>query len=95
MQGRQDVETPPVISVGDSAPLLQFVESTFDQVTSLIQFPVVIPGFLSVSLGRETASAPWSLTKASSLLLSYPLSAMTLPALIPVSKGMAGATSAC
>ena len=51
-------------------------------------------GSLRFDLGGMTASAPWSRMKASTRLLSYPLSAMTAPVSIPVSRGMAWETSA-
>ena len=51
-------------------------------------------GSLRFDLGGMTASALVALIKASTRLLSYPLSAMTAPVSIPVSKGMAWETSA-
>ena len=43
VQGRQKIQAPAIIPGGDSAPLLQFVEGSLNQVALPIQFPVVFP----------------------------------------------------
>ena len=45
MQGRQKIQAPAIIPGGDSAPLLQFVEGSLNQVALPIQFPVVFPSW--------------------------------------------------
>ena len=47
-----------------------------------------------LDLGGMTARVPYARINASILLLSYPLSAITAPVSIPVSRGMAWETSA-
>ena len=94
MQGRPKIQVPAIIPGGNSAPLFQFVEGTFNQVPLPVQFPVVFLTFLRFDLGGLSTSAPWSLVKASTRLLSYPLSTMTAPVSIPVSMGRAWKTSA-
>ena len=48
VQGRQETQALPVVHGCDSAPLLQFVEGSFYQVSLLIQPPVVFPRVLPV-----------------------------------------------
>ena len=43
VQGRQKIQAPAIIPGGNSAPLLQFVEGSLNQVALPIQFPVVFP----------------------------------------------------
>ena len=43
VQGRQKIQALAIIPGGDSAPLLQFVEGSLNQVALPIQFPVVFP----------------------------------------------------
>ncbi len=48
MQCRQEIEAPPVVSGGDSAPMLEFVEGTFNQVPLFVYLPVVYLGVFAV-----------------------------------------------
>ena len=76
------------------APVLQFVEGPFDPVALPVQFPVVFPKVPGLDLGGITTVAPCARINASILLLSYPLSAITQPVSMPLSKGMARDASA-
>ena len=46
------MDSPAVILVGDPAPVIMLVECPFDEISLLLQFPFVPPGFLSIGLGR-------------------------------------------
>ena len=52
IERREEVEAPAVIPGGDSAPMLQFVKGSFDQVALPVQFPVIFPKVPTVGLGR-------------------------------------------
>ena len=73
VEGGEELKTLSIIASCNSAPVLQSVEGSLDQVSSSVQSTVVFPGFSDIGLGRYDCYRPLIPRKCQQLVAFVPL----------------------